>query len=225
MNAVEKKHRIRVISRCVMSVIIAFAIGMGIGYFTSQYQIGKTAEQVAQENAERLDLKLPGETEKRTVTMNEVKAKLVEIDQLATYSGEYTVSKSVDQARYFLDDIPVLGTKNTINITCEGIVKVGYQVRDITVSVDNESKKIYISLPEPAVLDNYVIWDSVQCAETNNILNPINFEQYQKLIQEIEQDGLKEAEGQGLYDDAEQTVKKIIQNGLAGFYEYETKFM
>lgn len=209
----------------MVGIILTFLIGLGIGYFACQYQSGKTAEQVIQENAEGLHLNLPGEKEKRTVTMNEVKAKLVEIDQLATYLGEYTVSKSVDQARYFLDDIPVLGTKNTITITCEGVVKVGYEIKDIRVSVDNESQKINIALPEPEVLDNYVIWDKVQCVETNNILNPIDFEQYHQLIQEIEQDGQKEAEEQGLYDRAEQNLQKIIQNCLAGFYEYEINFM
>ena len=70
-------------------------------------------------------MKLPGETEKRIVTIDEVETKLAEIGELSTYSGRYEVTKEADYSRYFLDDIKVPGTKNTVHLECEGIVKVG----------------------------------------------------------------------------------------------------
>ena len=150
---------------------------------------------------------------------------LVDISQFSTYSGEYTTTKSAEYTRYFLDNIAVPGTTNTINLECKGIVKVGYDVEEITIEVDNDSKKIYISLPAPKVLDNYVIWDTVKCQEENNILNPIDFEQYQALISEIEDDGLALVEADGIYADAEENMITIIRNCLSGFENFEIIFL
>ena len=174
---------------------------------------------------EKFDLELPAEVEKRIVTVEEVEVVLVDISQFSTYSGEYTTTKSAEYTRYFLDNIAVPGTTNTINLECKGIVKVGYDVEEITIEVDNDSQKIYISLPAPKVLDNYVIWDTVKCQEENNILNPIDFEQYQTLIAEIEEDGLALVEADGIYADAEENMMTIIRNFLSGFEDFEIVFL
>lgn len=207
----------------LLVVAILLAAGFVGGYAYRQYILTKSAEVVD----DNLDpgLTLPGEAEKRIITVDEVEAKLIEIDQLATYMGEYTATKAAEYSRHFLDDIPVPGTTNSITIECAGVVKVGYSVGDIVPTVDNDSQKIYIALPEPAVLDNYVIWDSVKYAETNNILNPIDFAQYQTLIQEIEEEGLTDAEEKGIYKDAEENIKLVIKNFLAGFEDYEVIFL
>ena len=104
-------------------------------------------------------------------------------------------------------------------------MKVGYEVEDIEIKVDNDSLKIYISLPEAQVLDNYVIWDTVRCQEENNILNPIDFEQYQGIISEIEAEGLALAEADGIYEDAEANMETIICNFLSSFEDYEIVFL
>lgn len=171
------------------------------------------------------DLKIPGEVEKRIVTIDEVETKLVEIGELSTYSGKYTVTKEADYSRHFMDEIKIWGTENTVHLECEGIVKVGYDVHEIGVNIDNESYTIYISLPEATVNDNYVIWDTVKCTEKNNLFNPIDFEQYQTLIDEIESEGLAQAEEKGIYSAAEENVKSIIINFLSGMNEYEVKFI
>ena len=159
------------------------------------------------------------------MTVEEIEVVLVDISQFSTYSGEYTATKSAEYTRYFLDDIAVPGTTNTISIECSGIVKVGYEVEDIKIEVDNDSLKIYISLPEAQVLDNYVIWDTVRCKEENNILNPIDFEQYQGLIAEIESDGLGLAEADGIYENAEANMQTVIRNFLSGFEDFEIIFL
>ena len=157
--------------------------------------------------------------------MEEIEVALVDISQFSTYSSEYTATKSAEYTRYFLDNIAVPGTTNTITIECNGVVKVGYEVEDIEIKVDNDSLKIYISLPEPKVLDNYVIWDTVRCQEENNILNPIDFEQYQGLISEIEAEGVALAEADGIYENAEANMETIILNFLSGFEDFEIIFL
>ena len=209
-----------------IAVLLTLAIVFGAGYFVGSFP-DEDAEVVEPINPteEEFDLKLPAEVEKRIVTVEEVEVVLIDVSQFSTYSGEYTTTKSAEYTRYFLDNIAVPGTTNTINLECKGIVKVGYDVDEITIKVDNDSQKIYISLPAPKVLDNYVIWDSVKCREENNILNPIDFEQYQGLISEIEDEGLALVEADGIYEDAKANMETIIRNFLSGFEDYEIVFL
>lgn len=210
---------LRTLAAALVLVGIGFGAGYGVFWYRSMH--GETVEAGAAQG----DWQMPGEQEKRVVTADEVSAKLEEIGQLAVYMGEYTVEKSVDHTRFFLDDIPIPGTTNTIRLTCSGVVKVGYALSSIAPTVDNHSRKIYIALPAAAVLDNYVIWDSIQCTESNNLLNPIDFAQYQTLIEEIEQEGLAKAEEEGIYDAAQENAKRVIRNFLAGFEAFEVVFV
>lgn len=207
-----------------IAVFLVIALVFGVGFFTGKYY-GNKAEVVEGPQAEDFDLELPGEVEKRVVTIDEIQMQLMEIGELSTYSGEYSVNKSADFTRYLLDDIAIPGTTNTIRIECQGIVKVGYDIEKITPQIDNVSQKIYIALPEAEILDNYVIWDTVKCSENNTIFNPIDFAQYQTLIAEIESQGLSQAEADGIYDQAEDQIKRIIQNFLSGFKEFEIIFL
>ena len=207
-----------------IAILLMVIVIFGSGYFVGKYY-GNRGEVVEETNSEEFDLKLPGEQERRVVTVDEIEMKLVEIGQLSTYSGEYSVTKSADFTRYFIDDIAIPGTTNTIQIECQGVVKVLYDIESITPTVDNESQKIYIALPEARVLDNYIIWDTVSCSENNTILNPIDFSQYQTLISEIEAQGLIQAENDGIYDKAEEHIKLIVQTFLSSFDEYTVIFL
>lgn len=206
-------------SLLVIAIIAAAGFGGGCWYCCQ-----KTDEQKTVVVNTAADLKLPGEVEKRIVTIDEVETKLVEIGELSTYSERYTVKKETDQSEYIFGS-KIWGTQNTVHLECEGVVKVGYDVNDIGVSVDNESYTIYISLPKATVHDNYVIWDTVKCTEKNNFFNPIDFAQYEELVNEIEDDGLVQAEENGIYLVAEENAKRIILNFLSGMDEYEVKFL
>lgn len=206
----------------LLAIVIIAGISFGGGFWYCNQRAEKRAEEVVDTTP---DVKLPGEVEKRIVTIDEVETKLVEIGELSTYSGEYAVTKEADYSRYFIDEIKIWGTENTVHLECEGIVKVGYDVHEIGVNIDNGSYTIYISLPEATVNDNYVIWDTVKCTEKNNLFNPIDFDQYQTLIDEIEAEGLAQAEEKGIYSAAEENVKSIIINFLSGMNEYEVKFI
>ena len=209
----------------LLAVLLVFVLGFGCGWGHLKHEQTKNAEGVDSVGADEFDLRLPGEAEKRIVTCSEVEVQLEKIGQLAVYSGEYEITKSTVNTRYLLDDIPIFGTTNAISLECTGVVKVGFEMADIEPAVDNESGKIYISLPEPALLDNYVIWDSIRCDEENCILNPIVFNQYQLLVDEIEHEGLVQAEKDGLYSAAEENARTVIQDYLAGFADYEIVFL
>lgn len=206
----------------IVSVVLILGVVFGAGYYFGD--IANQQESIAVEEKDGgIDLELPLEVERRTVTVDEVESRLVEIGELSTISGEYTYTLGKDETRYWLDKIPVFGSTNSIKITCKGNVKVGYNMQDIVVKVDDE--KIYISIPEAQINDNYVIWDSVECKEFNCIFNPIEFTQYQELIDEIEEKGLKDVTDKGIYQRAEDNLKVLIEAFLSEFDDYEIVYM
>ena len=209
--------------RDVIAVALVLAVVFGIGYYTAMKTVEPEAIVVEKIVEKPIDIELPGEVEKRVITAKEVESKLLEMAELTTYSGEYTVTLGKDETRYLLDDIKVFGTTNSIAITASGIVKVGYDMNEIVVKVDDD--KIYIKLPEAQLNDNYVIWDTVTCSESNNILNPIEFSQYQEIVDEIETMGLEDVKSQGIYKSTEENVKKIMNGFLSEFVDYEIIYM
>lgn len=209
---------------CTIASLILLGVVFGVGYFVGS-RPDEEPEVVIEEQAPVIDLQLPAEVEKRIITEEEVISKLVECSNLTTYCGEYSVSKTGEYTRYMLDDIAIPGTTNSISIDCSGIVKVGCDIKTIIPTIDNDSCKIYIALPELTVQDNYIIWDSVVCREANSILNPISFSQYQAFIGEMKDMGLADVESKGIYEAAEENFKCIIVGFLSGFENYEVVFL
>jgi hypothetical protein len=208
----------------VIPLILIIAAFFG-GYYLGKYPLGG-AKTVPATNDSAFDLKLPGETEKARVTVDDVKATIHKIGELTFCEGKYEVTKGKDYTRHMFDDIPVFGTTNHVELTCTGSVKAGYNVDDINIKVDNDSKKIYVSLPDIQINSNQIYWDdSMVCNEQNNILNPIDFEQYQSLIEEIKEEGREKAKTEGLYDTVEDNAKNVITNFLGCFNEYKVEFM
>ena len=207
----------------ILLVLIVLGVFYGAGFITAKVLM-KPKEVVVEKVVEKpVEIKLPGEVEKRVITVEEVESKLNEMAELTTYSGEYTVTLGKEETRHLLDKIKLGMTTNSITITASGIVKVGYDISDINVKVDNF--KIYISLPEAKLNDNYVIWDTLECEEKNNILNPIEFSQYQEIVDEIEKMGLEDVEKRGIYKNAEKNLKKIMNGFLSEFVDYEVIYM
>lgn len=202
-------------------IVVVFIVVWGSGYYFRGIEDDKVITKVKENNT--FDLELPGEVERRVITVSEIKSELAEIKELSTYSTQYTCTLGKDETRYLLEDIPVFGSKNSIQITCKGIVKVGYEIDNIVVKVNED--KIYISVPEASVTDNYVVWDSIECKETNNIFNPIEFEQYKEIIGEIKLMGLEDAISKGVYQKAEDNLKRLVEEFLDEFEGYEIIFM
>lgn len=207
-----------------ISVLVVFGVVFYSGYCFGIKTNELKAEIVEKSETLDFDLKLPGEVEKRVVTKDEVESKIYEIGELSTYCGEYKVSRSEDESRTLLDDrFTIPGTKNTITIECIGNVKFGYDMSEIVVKVGEDT--IYVSLPKAYVTNNYLIWDSMECEEKNNILHPIEFSQYEKIIKEIKEEGLADVESKGICDEADENLKKLIKVFLSEFDGYEIEFL
>jgi len=212
-----------------ISVILLLVVVFGAGaasmhFFPGWYGIKEEeAVEVEETEDDTFDLKMPGEAEKRVITVEEIEVKLEKLSEFNTYSGSYTVNYGKDDTRQWLEKMDIPGSTNSINFKCQGIVKVGYDFSKINIKVDDE--KIYISLPEPQINDNYVIRDNIECTESNNILNPIKFSQYQEMLDEIEAEGLKQVEAENIYEKSEANIKVLIEGLLSEFEDYEIVYM
>ncbi len=56
-------------------------------------------------------------------------------------------------------------------------------------------------------------------------MNPIEFSQYEEIVDEIERMGLEDVESKGIYDNASENIKNIINAFLSGFKGYEIVYM
>ena len=57
------------------------------------------------------------------------------------------------------------------------------------------------------------------------MLNPIEFAQYQEIIDEIERAGFEEVVAKGIYQHAEKNLKALIEAFLAEFDRYTIVYM
>ena len=163
------------------------------------------------------------ETEHVEIQRVQIEEKLDLISELATSSFEYTNQKTISNTRQLLGfDIP--GTTNSVELIYSGIIKVGYDVSEIECLADEEDLQLIFTLPEARVLDNYIILDTMQCNDRNNIFNPIGSDKIAQYFADIQAEELKAAEARGIYDEAEEQLKSIITNYFAVFSDYEVVF-
>ena len=148
----------------------------------------------------------------------EIKHELEAIGELATSKYTYIGQAFIkDYRTLFGWDIPL--TSHTIDITYSGVIKVGYDVDEIGVEVKEHT--IYIDLPAPRVLDNYI--DDYYTDEDNNIFNPIETDEVTAKLKEVKAAELEKCRDEA-YSKEEKEVKKLILGVLQVFDDYNVKF-
>lgn len=148
---------------------------------------------------------------------------LQEIGEVNAYEYKYTGTDTQAYCRELFGQ-ELRFTENRITIHYSGVIKVGYNVKDIKVdrSVGNV---VFVRLPKPVVLCNNINNESLKIEEDNNILNPISASDVPKNLKKIEDEMLKEAEKEGLYDKAEKHMEEMIRNLLEEKLGCDCKFV
>ena len=172
------------------------------------------------------ELKKLLDDENDIITVTVIEEKLDEIAELATAVFDYSGILTKDNYReFFKTDINIPFTKNEVSITYKGIIKVGYDLEDFEYKIEESSKKIYMSLPEVQVTDQYMILDELKFEQKNNVLNPISIEEINKYLVDVQKEELVRAEEEGIYKLAEEKIQGIIENYFSEFEGYEVVFM
>jgi hypothetical protein len=139
-----------------------------------------------------------------------------------TYSGLATV---VDSRQIPYTDVNIWGTQHQIQISYVGTIKVGYDLNDLHVMVNDARKEIYITLPKVPIVDNNLPQENVQVLQDNNILNPIRADEVNEHLVTVKADQLQNAINNGIYEKAETQFRKIIVDNLAKLHsDYKVVF-
>lgn len=157
-------------------------------------------------------------TESTDITVYDVKRQMSPIGELATYKMTYDGKEKIeDYAQLWNWNVPL--TKHTIDVEYNGVIKVGYEMRDIDISVDSDKKVINVVLPKVKVLDNYI--DTYETVDDNNIINSIKSDEVENYLDEmVKPKELEKAIENGIYEDAEENAKITIMEQLSYFEKY-----
>lgn len=218
MTKEKKRLDIAQIITTIVALILIAAIIAGIVFVVIPLRMENIGLKAELELLKSVQIKT-----KHTVTAQEIEEKLEPIGELSTYEFAYDGTDVNSSYKEILNH-KIWGTTNSVSYTYSGVIKVGYDIEDIEIKLDQDKYFIYIRLPEPQVLDNYLKthWE---CEEKNNILNPLNISDHRDFFEEISQRELEKAEEAGIYDKAEDQVKLLITNFLAVFSDYEVVFI
>lgn len=142
-----------------------------------------------------------------------VMEKVKEIGELATVEYRYTNVGTLDASKkLFKTNFDLPGTKKTVVMTMDGVIKVGVDVNGIKISANETSKTIIITLPKAKLLSNELDENSLQIFdETSGLFNPITLEDNSALRNEIKIKSEENAQANGVYELAEENAKNILR--------------
>lgn len=161
---------------------------------------------------------------KTDVTETVVWETLSPIGELSTYLADYGDTYSIDTTRTGIFGETVPFSQNSLNFLYHGVAKVGIDVDQIEIDVDQERQVITVSLPEPRVLDNYIMLDELHCTAKNNILNPLDVTEMPGILSACAAQGLANAENHGLNSKARTNAENVIRDLLSVFSDYRVVF-
>ena len=149
------------------------------------------------------------------ITRTIVEEKLVDIGEINTSEFTYSGTDKITDSRQ-VAGINVPFTKHTIEYSYEGIIKVGYRISDIEISVFGSN--IYVTIPKPYETTNAI--EVINCKENNNIFNPIASDEITSKLPQIKEEELARAiEEYDIYVAAELQLKNLIDGALAEFVD------
>ena len=158
------------------------------------------------------------------LTINDVETELQEVAELMTYEYYYAGTASFSDSRQFLItgwDVPF--TEHEIKMTYAGTIKVGYDLNQMDIEVDNDKRIITITLGDQ-IIDNNLPEESVETIEKNNLLNLIRSDEVTNRLVEIKNEEYINAVDLGITELAEENIKKIIEEKLSGIEGYKVYF-
>ena len=94
-------------------------------------------------------------------------------------------------------------------------MKIGIDLAETKINVDEGSKTIKITLPESKILSNELDFKSLKVYdEKNSIFNPIKVEDYTEFTQGGKENVEKDARESGVFEQSKEVAKKIITEML-----------
>ena len=109
---------------------------------------------------------------------------------------------------------PFSGT--SLLVTYDGSIKAGVDLSEVQVVVDEEARKITITLPPSRITDNNILQESITVVEVKNgLFNEVTFDDYNTFISEQKVIMESKAIERGILEKASEEARKSIEAFLA----------
>ena len=130
--------------------------------------------------------KLYSDTKQTSITSEFVEQQISEISELATLHHHYRKNANFQDAKRLLEYIPDWRINKSIkefSLVYQGDVKLGYDLKDIRILVEQNTQSIFIYLPEPKILSHSIDFESIQILwEKQGWFNNIRFEDFKQFF-------------------------------------------
>ena len=136
-----------------------------------------------------------------------------EIGELATIEYRFTNVGTLDSVEKFsFVDWDVPFSRKTAVVTMDGAIKVGIDVSQVSITVDEDRKTIIVQLPEARILSTELFEDSmVAYIEEESLFSNITLEDSSTLREEIKSRAERNALESGLLTQAHDQAGMIIR--------------
>ena len=152
------------------------------------------------------------------------------VSELITMNYRYKDVGSYTSYKTWFDDEKIPFTTDYQLFTYTGTVKLGYDFSKVTYSVDNENKKITVTLPEVEVIANEIDHDSFEVQdEKSSVFNQQSFDDFASVENElIEKKNAEVLADDEAVEEASQNAELIMKDFLQQnekFDEYDIVFL
>ena len=138
---------------------------------------------------------------------------LVTTEYIYTNSGKY---ENQNQITIIGKDFNVPFTGKRFIVAYDGRIKVGLDLNQARVNVDEEAHTVTVLLPDSQIISHETFEDTlVVLDETNNVFNPISIENYNEFVSGQKSDMERKAIDRGVLTSADAEAKRVVQSFLS----------
>lgn len=163
-----------------------------------------------------------------TLTRAYVQEQITAISELAVKKYEYRNAVKKEGEKVWLWGWTMPFSDTSLLATYDGVIKAGIDVKDIKISVNNNTRVITITIPPSKILDHNIPQETINVLEVrNNLFNKITFNDYNKFIAAEKMEMEKVAIDHNLLTDADKEARQIIElflKSLPGIDAYTLTF-
>ena len=165
---------------------------------------------------------------KPEITQKTTKLGFEDIGEMATQVAYCTEVSTIDASREMLGiSIPFTQSKYVYSYDVE--IKAGMDFSAVHWMKDDEKKTIEITMPEIKVLSCEINTESFKVYyEKESVFRPITLEENNESMGELQENAVKDAEANGLLDNARNNAEKILNNFFKNgksLKEYQIEFI
>ena len=150
------------------------------------------------------------------ITSETLKSQISSLQELVTQEYIYTnADRRTDNVKWLFGwTRPFSGT--SLLVTYDGSINAGIDLSEVQVDVDEEARKITITLPPSRIMDNSIPQESITVLEVKNgLFNEVTFDDYNTFISEQKILMENKAVERGILEKASEDAKRALEAFLA----------